>query len=155
MNTKVEIIKYRPEYAKYFERFNREWIEEHYPLEPLDIYLLQNPEEAILKDGGEIFFARHEGQIIGTVAMKKKTDDEYELSKMGVTRSARGLGAGRLLCEAVIEEARSRGARKVFLYSNTLQEVAIMLYRKLGFVEIPVEKGVYERANIKMELGLI
>src|SRR5690606_19548146 len=46
------------------------------------------------------------------------------------------------------------GAKKVFLYSNTIQSIAIKLYRKLGFIEIPVEAGVYERANIKMELSL-
>ena len=42
----------------------------------------------------------------------------------------------------------------MFLYSNTIQNVAIKLYRKLGFIEIPVEAGIYDRANIKMELSL-
>lgn len=152
--TIVEIISYQPEYATYFEQYNREWIEENYILEELDIYLLQHPEESILQDGGEIFFARHKGEIIGAVAMKKKSDDAYELSKMAVSSKARGLGAGRMLCEAVIDRAKVLGAKKVFLYSNTIQSIAIKLYRKLGFVEIPVEAGVYERANIKMELSL-
>lgn len=152
--TTVEIIGYQPEYAKYFEQYNREWIEENYVLEELDIYLLKHPEESILKDGGEIFFARHKGEIIGAVAMKKKNDEAYELSKMAVSSKARGLGAGRLLCETVIDRAKALGAKKVFLYSNTIQSIAIKLYRKLGFIEIPVEAGVYERANIKMELPL-
>lgn len=154
MTTSVEIVEYQPEYARYFEQYNREWIEENYVLEELDIYLLQHPEESILKDGGEIFFARHNGDIIGTVAMKKKSEEEYELSKMAVRSNARGIGAGNLLCKAVIQKATERGAKKVFLYSNTLQSTAIKLYRKLGFIEIPVEAGVYERANIKMELLL-
>lgn len=152
--TTVEIISYQPEYAKYFERYNREWIEENYVLEELDIYLLKHPEESILKDGGKIFFAKHKGKIIGTVAMKKKNDEEYELSKMAVNSKIRGIGAGKMLCKAVIEKAKELGAKKVFLYSNTIQSVAIKLYRKLGFIEIPVEAGVYERANIKMELSL-
>lgn len=150
----IEIISYRSPYAKYFEQFNREWIEERYVLEELDLYLLQNPEEAILKEGGEIFFARCNGAIIGTVAMKKKSPAEYELSKMAVTSAARGLGAGELLCREVLRRAKALGAEKVFLYSNTRQEAAIKLYRKLGFVEIPVEPGVYQRANIKMEISL-
>lgn len=152
--TTVEIISYQPEYAKYFEQYNREWIEENYDLEELDIFLLQNPETSILKEGGEIFFAKYKGEIIGTVAMKKKNDEEYELSKMAVSSKIRGIGAGKLLCKAVIEKAKALGAKKVFLYSNTIQSVAIKLYRKLGFIEIPVEAGVYERANIKMELSL-
>lgn len=153
-NQTVEIIGYKPEYACYFERYNKAWIEESYPLEELDIYLLQHPEESIIKDGGEIFFARYKGEIIGTVAMKKKNNEAYELSKMAVDNEARGLGAGRLLCNAVIERARALGAEKVFLYSNSLQHIAIKLYRKLGFIEIPLEAGVYARANIKMELSL-
>jgi hypothetical protein len=32
-------------------------------------------------------------------------------------------------------------------------ETAITMYRKLGFVEIPVD-GIYKRSNIKMELLL-
>lgn len=152
--TTIEIVSYQPEYAPYFEQYNREWIEENYVLEALDLYLLQHPEQSILKDGGEIFFARYNGAIIGTVAMKKKNDEEYELSKMAVSSKIRGIGAGKLLCEVVIERARELGAKKVFLYSNTIQSVAIKLYRKLGFIEIPVEAGVYDRANIKMELPL-
>ncbi|MDO7619507.1 MAG: GNAT family N-acetyltransferase, partial [Flavobacteriaceae bacterium] len=39
------------------------------------------------------------------------------------------------------------------LYSSRQLENAIHLYRKKGFVEIPVEKEVhYERCDIKMEL---
>ena len=39
------------------------------------------------------------------------------------------------------------------IYSNTLLENAIYIYRKYGFIEIPVEeKSPYKRCNIKMEL---
>jgi len=31
---------------------------------------------------------------------------------------------------------------------------AILLYKKLGFKEVPIEQGVYKRANIKMEMEL-
>jgi ribosomal protein S18 acetylase RimI-like enzyme len=38
----------------------------------------------------------------------------------------------------------------VILYSNTKNAAAIKLYEKLGFSHVEVEKGVYERANVKM-----
>ena len=39
------------------------------------------------------------------------------------------------------------------LYSNTILENAVYIYRKYGFVEIPMEENSpYERSNIKMEL---
>ena len=43
-------------------------------------------------------------------------------------------------------------AERVVLYSQTALKPAIGIYRKLGFTEIPFEKGVYKRADIKMEL---
>ena len=38
----------------------------------------------------------------------------------------------------------------MILYSNTKNAAAIKLYEKLGFSHVEVEKGVYERANVKM-----
>jgi N-acetylglutamate synthase-like GNAT family acetyltransferase len=153
-NTGVNIVSYRPEYAVHFERLNKAWIEKDYVLEPPDKYVLENPEEAVLKEGGKILFAEREGKIIGTVALKYVAPGVFELAKMAVDEGARGTGAGKLLCYAAIEEAKKMNAEKIILYSNTRQSAAISLYRQAGFTELPVEPGVYERANIKMELPL-
>jgi len=41
------------------------------------------------------------------------------------------------------------------LYSSTVLENSIYLYRKYGFEEVPMEAGInYARGNIKMELRL-
>jgi hypothetical protein len=29
------------------------------------------------------------------------------------------------------------------------------MYKKLGFVEVPLEKGIYARSDIKMEIDLL
>ncbi|MGB5026417.1 MAG: hypothetical protein WBO44_13765 [Saprospiraceae bacterium] len=50
--------------------------------------------------------------------------------------------------------ARSRQIQKLILYSNTQLGSAIHLYRKYGFEEAALEAGLYERANIKMELRI-
>ena len=43
----------------------------------------------------------------------------------------------------------------LMLYSNTKLENAIYIYRKYGFLEIPVEaNSPYKRSNIKMILTL-
>ncbi len=147
----IEILTYKPQYAACFEKLNREWIEESYRIETVDIQQFQNPEVSIVKQGGEIFFAKLRNEIIGTVALKKNKD-AFELSKLAVTKSSRGLGAGELLCRALIEKARDMGIKKLVLYSNSKQLVAISLYRKLGFVEVQLEPVPWERANIKMEL---
>lgn len=150
----LTIVGYKPEYAIYFERFNKAWIEEHYTLEAIDTYVLGNPEEAILKPGGKILFAKHKKKIVGAVALKPMTPHIYELTKMAVDKESRGLGAGKLLCEAIIEEARQLGAHKVILYSQRRLETALAVYAKMGFVHVPVEPGTYSRADVKMELEL-
>jgi ribosomal protein S18 acetylase RimI-like enzyme len=72
---------------------------------------------------------------------------------MAVDKKFRGLKIGQALADAAIEKAKTLGASKIILYSNTRQVPAIALYRKLGFVEIHND-GLYERGNIKMELSL-
>ena len=70
---------------------------------------------------------------------------------MAVDEKYRGQKIGKALGEAAIEKAHTFGAHKIILYSNTILTPAIGLYRKLGFVEVPVD-GPYKRSNIKMEL---
>ena len=77
----------------------------------------------------------------------------YEFTKMAVDGKFRGLKVGLALGEAAIEKARELGATKIILYSHTVLVPAVSLYKKLGFVEVPVD-GPYKRSNIKMELEL-
>jgi len=54
-----------------------------------------------------------------------------------------------------IDFAKEHQFKMLMLYSNTILENAIYIYRKFGFVEIPVEENSpYKRSNIKMELTL-
>lgn len=151
MNQDLEIINYNPTYKNYFESLNKAWLEKYFTVEPIDKYVLENPDEAILDHGGEILFARYKGKIIGTVALKLIEPGVYEMTKMAVDETFRGIGAGKALCAAAIAKAKSIRAERLILYSTTVLETAISIYYKLGFKEIPLEAGVYQRANIKME----
>jgi ribosomal protein S18 acetylase RimI-like enzyme len=150
----ISIIEYQPGYQTYFEKFNKQWIEAYFNLEPIDRWVLENPSEAILQEGGQILFARAGEDIIGTVALKFIEAGVYELTKMAVDKTFQGAGAGKMLCMAAIERAKHLGAHKVLLYSHTSLATAIAIYRKLGFIEVALEPGKYERADIKMELDL-
>ncbi len=154
MRKEIEIIDYKPEYRNHFEQLNKVWLEKYFTVEPVDKYVLENPEEAILAHGGHILFARFEDQIIGTVALKLIEPGIYEMTKMAVNEKYQGIGAGKRLCAAAIEKARAIDANRLILYSTKTLETAIAIYHKIGFVEIPLEPGVYERANIKMEYPL-
>jgi len=151
---KIIIKAYENKYQPDFERMNRQWIEAWFTMEPLDEYVLTNPEEAILKDGGAILMALYDGTVAGTVGLRKVGAQTYEFTKMAVDENYRRKGIAEALSYASFEKARELGATKVILYSNTRNAGAIKLYEKIGFKHLPVEPGVYERANVKMEIDI-
>ncbi len=151
----LTIREFTAELAPVFRRINEEWITAMYTLEDADREVLAEPQAEILDPGGAILFVEAEGQgIVGTCALKKSGDGEYELTKMGVLKSARGAKAGEFLLRAVIERAGALGARTLYLLSNRKSAAAIHLYEKLGFVH---DAGImarfgshYERCNVAM-----
>lgn len=149
----TEIIDYGAEHQRYFESFNREWIEKHFWMEPIDFEVLQHPDKHIIEKGGSILMAKCDNEMAGTVALKYVSPGVYEFTKMAVDEKFRGQKVGYALAIAAIEKAKKLGAHKIILYSNTLLESAIMLYRKIGFKEVPLD-GPYKRSNIKMEIVL-
>lgn len=152
---KMIITGYRPEHQHHFERLNKAWLEEYFSVEPLDRWVLEHPDEAILSNGGNIFFAESEGKVIGTVALRWLENGVLELTKMAVDKNFRGRGAGKALCLHAIQEARAMNASRLILFSQTTLETALHIYRQCGFQEIPIEKGVYSRADVKMEYPLV
>jgi ribosomal protein S18 acetylase RimI-like enzyme len=150
----VQIVDYQARYRRDFARLNREWIEQYWTLEQADRQMLDDPAGRVLKPGGFIVMALREGRAIGTCAMLKRPDDSYELAKMAVTPAEHGKGIGELLARAALARARKRGARRVYLESNSRLQPAIHLYRKLGFREFSGGLSPYERCDIQMELWL-
>lgn len=149
----IEIEDYQQDHQTWFESLNRAWIEKYFWMESIDVQVLQHPDQHILKTGGKILMARYANEIAGTVALKFSEPGVYEFTKMAVEERYRGLSIGRTLSEAAIQKAKDLGAHKIILYSHTSLQPAIILYRKLGFREVPVD-GPYQRSDIKMELRL-
>ena len=152
--SRIAIIDYEPHHQPYFERFNRDWIEEMFVMEPVDEWVVTNPDKAILEPGGAILMAVYDGQVAGTVGLRKVDALTFEFTKMAVDRSFRRKGIAEALSYASFEKAAAMGANRVILYSNTRNADAIKLYEKLGFQHVPVEPGVYERANVKMVIPI-
>lgn len=150
MNLIIE--DFRPEWAHYFVKFNQAWIEKYFTVEPIDTYTFENLEEVILKPGGNILFALLENEVIGAVSLKYVDDETLELSKMAIDEAYLGVGAGKFLCNGALEKAKSRGFKKVLLYTHSSLQPAISIYKKLGFSEVLIESGKYKRADVKMEV---
>lgn len=150
----ITIINYKTEHQPWFDFFNRQWIEAYFEIEAVDEYVLSNPQDAILDKGGAILMALCYGVPAGTVGLKKIDATTYEFTKMAVGENYRRMGMGEALSYASFVKAAALGAKNILLYSNTKNEAAIRLYEKLGFHHLPVEPGVYKRANVKMMISI-
>lgn len=150
----VDIVFYKEDYATYFYDLNVEWLKTYFYVEPYDEEVLSHPKKYIINKGGHIFFARQHKQIVGTVAlMPIGNQGEFELTKMGVSPKHRGNKIGQKLMLHCIDFAKKNNIPKLIIYSSRKLENAIYIYRKYGFIEIPVEPNCpYKRCDIKMEL---
>jgi len=148
---KVSVIEFNERYREDFGRLNYEWIAAAYEIEKHDREVLDNP-EAIIESGGHIFFTLVDGVAAGTVALIPMETNDFELTKMAVSPDYRGLGLGDKLMAACVDWGKKMNKNSLILESNTRQIAAINLYRKFGFVEIPLDPNTeYKRANIRMQ----
>ncbi len=151
----IKIIPFQKQYAQAFYDLNIEWLETFFYVEDFDKEVLSNPDKYIIQPGGHIFFAIENDTVLGTVALIKESDKSFELTKMAVLPNQRGKKIGQQLMQYCIGFAIENKFDNLFLYSNTLLENAIYIYRKYGFIEIPVEPdSPYKRSNIKMRLQI-
>src|SRR5271165_321050 len=116
-----------------FRLLNEAWIVPLFGLEDADRQILGDPHAHILSPGGQIYMALDGDNPVGTCALVKMGDREYEVAKMGVAPELRGRGIGRLLLAFVIEDARRMGARRLYIETNTSLKNAIHLYESFGF----------------------
>jgi ribosomal protein S18 acetylase RimI-like enzyme len=153
----LNIINFKPEYSKFFYNLNIEWLKTYFYVEPFDEEVLSKPSKYIIDKGGYIFFYKLNDIIVGTVALMPidGVENGYELTKMAVSPEHRGRKIGQKLMQHCIDFAKQHQFSKLLLYSSTILENAIYIYRKYGFIEVPLEKdNHYERSNIKMEYPL-
>jgi putative acetyltransferase len=124
--------------------------------EPEDLEAVANPEAFYVVPGGMVFFAYLEDKPVACVALKKLDDDRYEFCKLVVLESARGSGLGKKLVERCITYAKTKGGSEIWLQTFRKLDVAIGMYRRMGFVERkpPGVMNVLARTEIIMALNL-
>ena len=71
--------------------------------------------------------------------------DEAEVLNLAVPEDARRQGVGGALLSRLLDEARKRGSRAVYLEVRASNTAALGLYRSRGFVEVGRRHGYYQR----------
>jgi RimJ/RimL family protein N-acetyltransferase len=101
-------------------------------------YQLEHYEKRFRSEDSAHFGAFDNGQLVGVVSLVKETKLKFKhranIFAMYITPSARGLGIGRRLMIAAIENAlNSEGIEQVYLSVVTTNKAGRNLYLNLGF----------------------
>jgi ribosomal-protein-alanine N-acetyltransferase len=73
------------------------------------------------------------GRCVAGYAVQQQIGREVDLLRLVVDRGLRRRGVGRLLLDAVLEDARRRGVARVSLKVRVVNSAARALYARLGF----------------------
>jgi putative acetyltransferase len=90
-----------------------------------------------LRDPAVTFWsARESGVLLAVGALKQLSPDHGEIKSMRTAPAAVGRGVGRALLDHIVEEARSRGYRRLSLETGSTEPfaAALRLYESEGFV---------------------
>jgi putative acetyltransferase len=90
---------------------------------------------------GALFVGTVDGVFAGCCAMRPLDTVDYanacEMKRLYVHPNFRGLGLGRMLAEATLDQARIAGYDCILLDTLDEMELARALYAEMGFEEIP------------------
>jgi GNAT superfamily N-acetyltransferase len=85
---------------------------------------------------GRFYVIRREDANVGVGCLKRITPSVAEIQRMYVQPHVRGVGAGRLLLQQLLSDARAIGYEAVRLESLKFLSAAHALYKSVGFAEI-------------------
>ncbi len=106
---------------------------------------------------GAFLLAEKDGAVLGGVGLRRLEPSVCEMKRLWVRDAARGLGLGRKLALALMEQGKSMGCGTMRLDTGFRQPQAIAIYNELGFRNIPAYYSCppdLEAILIFMERGL-
>jgi len=83
------------------------------------------------------------GGVVGFI-VGRQVAEEWEIENIAVTGAARRRGLGSRLVGELLEHARSRGGKTVFLEVRESNRAARALYEKWAFIEMGRRKAYYQ-----------
>ena len=130
VKTKDDLI----EVSKLFEEYSSS-LEISLDFQDFDLELANLPGD-YAPPAGCLLMAVWKGEVVGCVGLRKFSPSICEMKRLYSRPRFRGLGIGRALCEAVIDQARKIGYERMRLDTLPSMETAKGLYASFGFKEI-------------------
>jgi ribosomal-protein-alanine N-acetyltransferase len=103
--------------------------------------LFENPNSVLLV--ARKFVPDLSGRSIAGFFAGWTVEDELHVNNLAAHPDYRGIGIGQSLMEGAVDEGRMRGATFVLLEVRASNEVAQLLYRKLGFRYVGRRRDYY------------
>lgn len=105
---------------------------------------------------GRLYLAYWDGELAGSIALRKINDENCELKRMYIKPQFRRKGIAKALVLRLIGDACSIGYRYMLLDTLPFLETAIRMYKNIGFYEIgrynnsPMDTSIYMKFDLQV-----
>ena len=113
-----------------------------------EVNFTMNNLDKFAEPDGRLLLVEVDGEIAGTISLRKIREDAGEIKRMYVKPKFRGKKLGNLMVEKVISISEENGFSKLFLDTSLFMSSAVSLYKKYGFKEI----DSYQECIVSKEL---
>jgi len=87
------------------------------------------------KGRSSAWLARRRGEVVGSVLIIERPENEAQLRLLFVSKSVRGIGLGRWLVEEAVRYSTLCGFGRIYLWTVAGLDRAIAIYQSVGFVQ--------------------
>lgn len=109
------------------------------------------------KDRSFGWIARKGGEVVGSVLVVERPENQAQLRLLFVSKSVRGIGLGRWLVEEAVRYLASRGFGRIYLWTVAGLDRAISIYQSVGFMQSDeklIEEWGKSSTEIRFDLDL-
>ncbi|PGS51704.1 helix-turn-helix domain-containing GNAT family N-acetyltransferase [Bacillus sp. AFS041924] len=115
-----------------------------------EFYVMKGLSEFLMNpEGGELWVAEVNGEIVGSIAITKANESVAQLRWFVLDEKYQGLGIGKKLIETALNFCRENHYNYVFLWTVSTLETARYLYKKYNFT-LTEEKPNFEWTGSKL-----
>ena len=100
-----------------------------------EVNFTMNNLDKFAEPDGRLLLVEVDGEIAGTISLRKIRRDCGEIKRMYIKPEFRGKKLGNLMIEKVISISEENGFSKLFLDTSLFMSSAVSLYKKFGFKE--------------------